>query len=151
MRLLVRGEATSQAVIEGLRSATFFHYAGHGIFAGEEGLASALPLAAGGRLTASDILALTKAPRTVVLTGCEAAKSVGEAEGIGLAQAFIVAGALEVLAPVRPVSDALAAEFSGALATRDAFELGVSARDALLRLRREDPSSDWAAFRVLVP
>lgn len=159
IRLLVRDDATSRAVTEQLRGAVQLHYAGHGAFAGEEGWESALPLAAGGRLTVGDILALAPAPRTVVLTGCEAAKSAGEAEGLGLAQAFIVAGSTEVLAPVRRVPDSLAGKLSGALyeslpATADMLgrlRLASPMRRAVLALRKEDPESDWAAFRVLVP
>ncbi len=155
VRLLVRDEATSAAVADAMRGAARLHYAGHGVFAGEEGWESALPLAAGGRLTIGDVLSLTPAPRTVVLTGCDAAKSAGEAEGLGLAQAFIVAGSGEVLAPVRPVPDALTSRIATELyrsADAGAVEtLATRARAAIVSLRAADPSSDWAAFRVLVP
>jgi tetratricopeptide (TPR) repeat protein len=154
VRLLVRDDAASRAVTDALRGAARLHYAGHGVFAGEEGWESALPLAAGGRLDVSDILSLAPAPRTVVLAGCEAAKSSGEAEGLGLAQAFLAAGSREVLAPVRKVADALA----GKLATKlyadgpdTERSLAHAARAAVLATRAEDPASDWAAFRVLVP
>jgi CHAT domain-containing protein len=152
VRLLVRDEATSRAVNEALLDADRLHYAGHGIFAGEEGWESALPLALGGRLTTADILALAHAPRTVVLSGCEAAKSNGDAEGLGLAQAFILAGSAEVLAPIRVVPDELAGEMARALYDREpSAPLGAAARRAVLRLRSENPGSDWAGFRVLVP
>jgi CHAT domain-containing protein len=152
VRLLVRDQATSQRMSDALRGAERLHYAGHGVFAGDEGWESALPLAAGGRLTAPDILALAPAPRAVVLTGCEASKSTGDAEGLGLAQAFIVAGSLEVLAPVRPVPDALAGKLGASLYRGPVTTpLHGLARDALLRLRTDAPTSDWAAFRVLVP
>jgi tetratricopeptide (TPR) repeat protein len=154
VRLLVRDDAASRAVTDALRGAARLHYAGHGVFEGEEGWDSALPLAAGGRLDVSDILSLAPAPRTVVLAGCEAAKSSGEAEGLGLAQAFLAAGSREVLAPVRKVSDALA----GKLATKlyaggpeAKHSLAHAARAAVLATRAEEPASDWAAFRVLVP
>jgi tetratricopeptide (TPR) repeat protein len=152
VRLLVRDRATSGGVSAELEGAARLHYAGHGVFAGEEGWESALPLTAGGRLTAPDILALAPAPHSVVLTGCEAAKSTGEAEGLGLAQAFIVAGSAEVLAPVRRVPDALAGKLAAALyRARSDAPLHLRAREALLAVRREEPGSDWAAFRVLVP
>lgn len=153
VRLLVGDQATSAAVSEAIRGMDRFHYAGHGVFAGEEGWESELPLAAGGRLTAPGILTLAPAPRSVVLTGCEAARSAGEAEGLGLAQAFVAAGAREVLAPVRRVPDTLARKLAAALYSEQAAgaPLVRVARSALLAVRREDPASDWAAFRVLVP
>lgn len=152
-------EATSRALTSALPRAELFHYAGHGIYAGVEGFESALPLADGGRLTVGDLLALSPAPRTVVLSGCDAARSAGAAEGLGLAQALVVAGSEEVLAPVRPVPDALAAKLADALyAAADGgggdggdgtFSLASRARAALARLRAENPASDWAAFRVI--
>lgn len=153
VRVFVRDQATSRAVSEALRGAERLHYAGHGVFAGDEGGESALPLAAGGRLTAQDILSLAPAaPRAAVLTGCEVGRNAGEAEGLGLAQAFVVAGSVEVLAPTRPVPDALAEHLAVALyRTAELTPLHGPAREALLALAREDPASDWAAFRVLVP
>jgi tetratricopeptide (TPR) repeat protein len=150
VRLLLRGDATSQAVGDSLREVDRFHYAGHGLFAGEDGWESALPLARGGRLGVPDILALGRAPRRVVVTGCEAAKSGGDTEGLGLAQAFIVAGADEVLAPVRQVEDAVARRFASALYDAQT-SLALAARRAALELRAENAASDWTAFRVLVP
>lgn len=153
VRILVGDTATSAAVMGALRGAQQLHYAGHAIFAGEEGWQSALPLSRNGRLTVGDILALAPAPRTVVLTGCEAGRSNGDAEGLGLAQAFIVAGSDAVLAPVRSVADELAASMATALYREppaSGAALTASAREAILALRREKPSSDWAAFRVFV-
>lgn len=159
VRLLVGAEATSSAVAGLLPRAGLLHYAGHGVFAGAEGWESALPLAEGSRLSIGDFLALAPAPRKIVLSGCDAARSAGETEGLGLAQALVAAGAEEVLAPVRPVSDALAARLAEALyagATGDLASdlaspgtLAVAARAALRRLREQDPAGDWAAFRVL--
>jgi dTDP-4-dehydrorhamnose reductase len=119
-----------------------------------------LPLADGGRLSAGDFFALAPAPRKVVLSGCDAARSTGGAEDLGLAQALVAAGAEEVLAPIRPVSDVLAEKLATALygggSASDAVcdlagagTLAVAARDALKRVREQDPTSDWQAFRVL--
>ncbi|MBX3186828.1 MAG: CHAT domain-containing protein [Labilithrix sp.] len=158
-KLLVGGDATSRAVTEQIARAAMLHYAGHGVYAGLEGWESALPLAEGGRLAIGDLLALTPAPRRVVLSGCEAARSDGEAEGLGLAQALVAAGADEVLAPIRPVSDAIAGKLAEALYAGaagdaaidlgDAGALARAAREALRRLRASDAAGDWAAFRVL--
>jgi CHAT domain-containing protein len=158
-RALVGAQATSPAVAEGLSHAGLFHYAGHGVFAGLEGWESALPLAEGGRLTLGDLLALAPAPRKVVLSGCDAARAVGESEGLGLAQALVTAGSEEVLAPVRPVADALASRLAEALYAGAAGNaacdldargsLAKAARAALLEVREGLPAADWAAFRVL--
>ena len=95
----------------------------------------------------------------MILSGCDAARAVGESEGLGLAQALVAAGSEEVLAPVRPVADTLASKLATALyagKTGDAAcDLGASgslaqaARAALIELRKSDPAADWAAFRVL--
>lgn len=154
VKLLLRDQATSTAVIHALREVDLLHYAGHGVFAGEEGFESALPLANRGRLTVGDILALDHVPRTIVLAGCEAAKSTGDAEGLGLAQAFLAAGASHVLAPIRKVPDKSARVIATALwssSSQQHPDFAARARDAIVALRKEDPASDWAAFRVLVP
>ena len=158
-RLLAGPEATSRAVAGQLSRAGLFHYAGHGVFAGAEGWESALPLADGGRLTIADLFALSPGPRKAILSGCDAARTLGEAEGLGLAQALVATGSEEVLAPVRPVADALAARLARGLyagGTVDAVadleangSLASAARGALRSLRQEDPSADWAAFRVI--
>lgn len=146
--LLVRDDATAAKIAEGIRSAGTFHYAGHGIFSGLEGWESALPLASGGRLGVADVIALAPAPARVVLSGCDSAKSEGEAEGLGLAQAFVAAGSTEVLAPIRPVPDDLAAKLASRI-HRDNAPLATALRDAIATFREEDPKADWAAFRVL--
>lgn len=148
--LFLRDEARSDAVGAALRGASALHYAGHGIYAGLEGWESALPLARGGALTIADALALAPAPARVVLSACDTGRSDGDAEGLGLAQAFVAAGSDEVLAPVRPVADALAA----ALAPRilgDGAPLADALRTASLSLRETDPRADWSAFRVFTP
>ncbi len=149
-RALSRDAATSKAVTEALVKVDHFHYAGHGVFGGAEGWESALPLASGGRLGVGDVIALAPAPRTVVLAGCEAARSDGDAEGLGLAQAFVIAGAAKVLAPVRPVPDGLSTKLATHLyATPGDF--GDAAHRAIVALAEEDKAADWPAFRVLTP
>lgn len=158
-KLLVHTEATSRAVAADLARAGLFHYAGHGIFAGADGWSSSLPLADGGHLDVGDLLALAPAPRKAVLLGCDAARADGESESIGLAQALVTAGTEEVFAPARVLSDTLAAKVAEALYAGSAADatcdlgasgtLAVAARTALKRVREQDPSADWAAFRVL--
>lgn len=157
--VLLGAKATSRAVAAELPRAGLFHYAGHGVYAGEGGWSSSLPLADSGQLTVGDLLALAPAPRKAVLLGCDAARTDGAAESVGLAQALVAAGAEEVFAPVRVISDALAARMADALyggeagrATCDlatSGALATAARLALKKVREQDPNADWSAFRVL--
>jgi CHAT domain-containing protein len=147
--LLVGDDATTAHVTAAMSRASTFHYAGHGVYAGLEGWESALPLANGGRLGIADVLALAPTPARVVLSGCDAARSEGDAEGLGLAQAFVTAGADEVLAPVRPVSDAVAARLALRLHREPSMSLAEALRAATLALAPARDDEDWAAFRVL--
>ncbi|HEU4410626.1 MAG TPA: CHAT domain-containing protein [Polyangiaceae bacterium] len=150
----LEGEAAKPpAVRSRLERVDLVHYAGHGTFGGRDGLESGLPLA-DGVLTAADVLALARVPATVVLAGCETGRSAtaGGVEGLGLAQAFLAAGAAHVVAASRPVPDALAERLMRAFYEGLAGEGGDVAaglRRAQLALRRQDPGSDWAAFRAL--
>ncbi len=150
--LLLGEETRGAAVRRALPGAGLFHYAGHAIAAGWD---SALPLAAGGGLTVADVLALDRAPAWVVLSGCEtgAAPELAAVESMGLAQAFVSAGAEAVVAAVRPLSDRDAA----AVVDRFYAELGRTGspaealRRAQLGARARGEGGDWAGFRVFVP
>lgn len=150
---LLSGEAASiEAVRARLAAAPLLHYAGHGRFAGAGGWDSALPLA-DGALSVGELLALP-APPTVVLSGCETARgAAGPLEGLGLAQAFLLAGAGGVIAASRPVEDALAARMTEAIyanaGSLDPPRMAEVARRAQLKVRAG--GGDWAAFRALVP
>ncbi len=156
--LLDGPQATSTALGAKLREADLLHYAGHGEYAGHEGWESSLPLAAEGRLSIGDILALPRVPRWVVLSGCQTAKSSSTAtpDTFGLAQAFVVAGAQSVIAPVRKIPDNLALRVSVAIHTQlgqqqGTVDLALALRDALLNISAQTPNEDWAALRVLRP
>lgn len=150
--IFARGAATRARVGEQLRVVEHFHYAGHARYAGREGIDSALQLA-DGELTVGDILQLGQVPAHVVLSACEGARSdgLGFSAQLGVAQAFLAAGAQLVIAATRPVPDQLARSFfalyyaalSGRMAPAAALQR------ASLQLRAADPDSDWAAFRVL--
>jgi cellulose synthase operon protein C len=153
-------QATPAALLARLPQVSLFHYAGHGARAGVEGLGSHLRLAGDRQLLATDVLALGQAPGLVVLSACDTARTAGDrAEALGLAQAFVLAGARAVVAPTRPVDDAIAlaivTEFYGQFAgkTDPALTLdpGRALQAAQRAVRRRSPSSDWASFRVLVP
>lgn len=146
---------TLTQLAQALQSASHFHYAGHGATAGPDGLDSALVLSDHLKLTSADVLTLKRVPGTVVLSGCELARTAETRQTLtlGMGQAFILRGAQRVVAPVRPVKDTDAARFSArlyaALATAPTFDDAVVM--AQLALTREGDSVDWSAFRVLAP
>lgn len=168
---LLRNDATGTAVRSGLLRARRFYYAGHARFGGLDGWESALPLARRGKLTVADVLALPAIPEHVVLSGCETARSGQRALGdsLGIAHAFLTAGAREVVATSRPIGDRAAAAFSAELLaaenaqpanmqttntqpahTNDARAFAMIVREAQLNLKKRAPELDWQAFRALV-
>ncbi|WP_163988264.1 CHAT domain-containing protein [Pyxidicoccus caerfyrddinensis] len=148
--------ATGSGVRAALEDAELFHYAGHGRFAGLGGWESTLPLHEG-RLMVGDVLALRRVPAWVVLSGCETVRAAQDSpvEGLGLAQAFLAAGARGAVAAWREVDDTHAMELMRALyrhgGPRTSTELSEALRLAQLELRASRPEADWAAFRALVP
>lgn len=153
LRMLVGRDATAARVREELRGAELFHYAGHGIFRGREGSESALPLAQGGSLTLGDVLTLARAPAAIVLSGCEAGRQQDSAsEGAAnMAQAFLIAGASIVVAPVRVVEDDQAANLAATLHrhARPGADFSDALREAQLTAIREHRPG-WDAFRAFV-
>jgi tetratricopeptide (TPR) repeat protein len=152
-RKLTGTEATAAHVRDALPGLAFLHYAGHGVFAGREGSESALPLAQGSALTVGDVLALRGAPERIVLSGCEAGRQLGAREegAAGIASAFLVAGATEVVAPVRVVDDRAASAFARdlhtALDSKGDRDLAAALQSAQVRSFREGRAG-WEAFRV---
>lgn len=149
------GAANHGAVLAALSDARtrFAHYAGHARFAGLDGQSSALLLAEEGTLLVTDILSAHRVPSRLILSGCETARSNGgPAEGLGIAQAFLLAGATEVVAARRTVDDATTAELMRLLYAGDPSEpLPQALRRAQLELSRDHAlGTRWAAFRVLV-
>jgi tetratricopeptide (TPR) repeat protein len=148
--------ASGVAVRAALERAELFHYAGHGRFAGLGGWESSMPLHEG-RLTVGDVLALRRVPSWVVLSGCETARASQESpvEGMGLAQAFLAAGAQGGVAAWRVVDDAQAMALMRTLYRHGgpgtSTGLPEALRQAQLELRARRPDADWAAFRALVP
>jgi CHAT domain-containing protein len=105
-------------------------------------------------LSIDDILALERVPESVVQSGCEAALSAEDAAegGVGLAHAFLLAGASTVIAPMRPVADEDASLVTTALyaAWPRSQDLITALQRASIELRRKMPQADWASFRALV-
>lgn len=152
----LQGQAASAGAVRSvLVRVDLFHYAGHGIFTGPGGWESVLPLARETRLTLGDLLALRRAPRQVVLSACEAGRSDAEApgEGLGLAQAFLLAGSRQVLAATRPVGDRSAQGLFDRLydAWSSEPDLAVRLQRAQNEWRHREPTADWSSFRLFEP
>lgn len=148
--------ASYERVAEGLGCGDFarLHFAGHGRFAGPEGLASGLALANGAWLTATDVLAMPTPPAEVVLSGCETARAgTGtRAVGVGMAHAFLLAGSTVAVAATRPIGDELGKRFMTAYYGADpSLDVGARLRLAMLSVEQSRPDLDWAAFRALAP
>lgn len=156
MNTLVRAEATRESVLSALGVVSLFHYAGHGRAAGHDGEGSGLMLA-DGLLSAADVLMASRVPSHVVLAACEGSKtdSPGLAGGFGLAQAFLLAGAQQVVAAPRLVADRTAHHMVALLyealsgTPQDLAGALRSAQLVWLNLGRNP--EDWSAFRVLQP
>jgi tetratricopeptide (TPR) repeat protein len=151
-KLLKGKEASVGAVRDALPGASLFEFAGHGELRGFAGWESALRLADGSRLTSRDVLTL-RVPAWVVLSTCEGGRSSKEApgEGIGLAQAFLLAGSQAVVAAVRPVLDSTAREF-----VADLHQYWKPGTDLVQPFRRAQQAclqryADCASFRLFEP
>jgi len=153
-KLLEGSDADRKSVLDLLPTTGWFHYAGHAVFQGAEGLDSGLPLAQGSKLSAADVLSLSAAPALVVLSACEAGRSSGDSNtaGLGLAQAFVLAGSKAVLAPNRPVDDGFSRQLMELVYQQLLSGLPVQ---RALQVAQLDPKvqqvSGWSAFRLLVP
>lgn len=158
MAQVLRGPvATAEAVRGLLADVDVLHFAGHGAFAGREGYEGALLLAGEDRLTVGDVLLLPRVPGRLVLSACEAARTAhgpGQgAEGLGIAQALVLAGAEQVVAATRAVRDEAAFALMERLygeADPDDFNLTRALTRAQRAMIEHRPGDDWAAFRVLV-
>ncbi|HEY2511887.1 MAG TPA: CHAT domain-containing protein, partial [Polyangiaceae bacterium] len=147
--------ASADAIARQLAHATLFHYAGHARYGGPDGLESALPLAAGGSLAPGDVLALGHVPEAVALFGCETGKesTQGAGETLGIAHAFLAAGARWVVGSARVADDSLsrdvATEFYAALLRTTPIDPARALQGAQRAVRAREPGVDWAAFRAL--
>lgn len=105
-RVLSGRRATVAAALAAMDGAGLVHVAAHGRFRDDQPLFSAVELA-DGPLYAYDVQRLRRAPRLVVLSACDAGRSVVRPGGdvMGLATALLRAGTSTVVASVLPVPD----------------------------------------------
>lgn len=168
--------ATRDAALAALPNARLLHYAGHARPGATGPLSSALVLSGEGRIELGDLLAAPAVPELVILSACEAAGVEARQPSLmGLAQAFVAAGAAAALAPTEPVRDADARAFTAAF--YEALEESPGARPggapdrAVARMRAalrqastallsrssaatpndHSRGGSWESFRLLVP
>jgi cellulose synthase operon protein C len=146
---------TRAAVSRRLPDVDFFHFAGHGSFAGFGGWDSALPLADGSLLTLGDILTLRRVPRWIVLSVCDADQTSPDApgEGIGLANAFLLAGSQGVIAANRIVDDKTAGDLLSRFYQdwHPGADLALPLQRAELGCLQQSPKADCTSFRLIEP
>jgi tetratricopeptide (TPR) repeat protein len=140
---VLEGAAATRAAVRARLAdpcTALFEYDGHAAARSGDRLDDALLLAAGETLTAADVLGLPRAPAQVVLDGCTTAAP----EGLGLAQAFVLAGADQVIASLDDVPADAAARFTRALFAGDAPV------DLVQHFARAIAEEDQAPMRVYV-
>lgn len=123
-RLLLGADATRASVSGALEGAALFVFSGHGELRPEDPFGAHLRLAGADRLTLGDILIQRPRVGLVVLNGCHAGAGLplGGDERLGLADAFLAAGARTVLAPTVAVPDAEASRFLQRFAAADGWQ-----------------------------
>lgn len=152
---LTGSDASRERVQASLAGATLLHYAGHGEHGGETGWDARLLLLEGEGIGVTDVLALPRVPRAVVLSGCETGRVTSDTleGGMSIGRAFALAGSEWVIAVDRRVGDDLSSAMGRAL-YEELAAVGWDGPRALARaqqrLRAADPHADWAAFRAIV-
>jgi CHAT domain-containing protein len=163
-----RGERVTESRLRGaLEEAQIVHVATHGIMNARHPMFSRIVLAGGeavssndGRLEVHELLGLRVASPLVFLSGCETGLgpswSTGFARGedyATLAQAFLYAGAANVIATLWPVEDRGAAVFAKGfyetLAKSDPVDALAQAQRSMLLHPRYGAPYYWAPYQVL--
>lgn len=149
--------ATGSQLMRLLSSRRFawFHYAGHARHTGLDGWNSYLGTNSEVMLTLGDILLLPQTPRVVVLFGCESGASTenDSPPGLGLAQAFVLAGSRWAIAARRRLHERDAISIATQLYARVKHaDTPLSAlRETQLALIRSDSKVDWSSLRIFEP
>ncbi len=117
-------DATVERVRAAIQEASLFHYAGH---ADAHELAPDHLLLADGTLTVDDVLTAERVPRRVVLSGCRTSRG---SDGVDVAQAFLLAGAEQVVASSEDLPDRSTATLIGALYAHASLEFSRGLHDA---------------------
>jgi hypothetical protein len=137
------GPAASRQVLASARGARILHIAAHGLTT-SAGRAIAL---ADGNLTAADVLDAGLDPQVVVLSGCATAASDDAESWNGFPSAFLAAGSRYVVATLRSVDDAPAAQVIEAYYAQPASMNPIERlAGAQRQVARTLPVTVWASF-----
>jgi len=137
------GPAAARQVVTSARGARILHIAAHGLTT-SAGRAIAL---ADGNLTAADVLDDGLDPQVVVLSGCATAASSDAESWDGFPSAFLAAGSRYVVATLRSVDDAPAAQVTEAYYAQPASMNPIERlAGAQRQLARTLPVTVWASF-----
>ncbi|MCB9553764.1 MAG: CHAT domain-containing protein [Myxococcales bacterium] len=150
-RPLLAGDAADRdAVRAALATAGALHYAGHGVARADTPWQAHLALAHGTTLTVADILTGAVPGGVVVLSGCRTGVqgALSRREAIGLADAFVAAGAGAVLATRRNVPDEAAARFIARFFAEGGLDRPGPALRATASAYVADGDELWTAFRL---
>lgn len=156
---LVGAEATREAVLEALDkpNTVLLHVAGHAASQGVDGWAGTIPLAEGTALSFGDIVTLPHVPPLVVLSACNGDNRgpAGEPSVLTLAEAFVVAGAKEIVAATDTVDDAqtqsMMTLFYKGLGPSKQPNAADLLRAAALEAAQQPGQTNWSMFRVVTP
>lgn len=150
---LIGLDATAPRLVASLSTASLLHFAGHGSHRPHR-MASELRLAEQDALSVSDILASSRTPHSVVLSGCLTAG--GDEQSplavLNVATAFLLGGSRVVVGTSRPVTDGTGAQLAQLLyrgAEEKGWRLDHAFRRAQLNLAEQQPGADWSAYRLL--
>jgi CHAT domain-containing protein len=151
-RVIMRHDATQQALLEHAANSRFIHIAAHAEFRSDNPLFSCIRLG-DSRLSVLDFYRLKLNADLVTLSGCStgAGVVVGGDELVSLARAVIYAGARSVLLTLWDVHDSSTAQFMKKFyrALVDGNSYAAALRQASLQLRQDWPDPFyWAPFVI---
>jgi CHAT domain-containing protein len=163
-QVLVGRRASKRALLEAASGRAIVHLATYGVLNKDNPLFSFVELMPqggdDGRLEVHDVFGLRLQARLVVLSACQTALGAGALadvpagdDWVGLVQAFLFAGASNVMATLWPVQDRATADlmtrfYSALAAGRPEAEALAEAQRAMLRNRATAHPFYWAGFTL---
>jgi len=155
-------EASKQEVLEGITSVALVHIAAHGrketgeiALAPNPGRTSKIPKEEDYMLKISDVQAVQLKARLVVLSCCHSGRGEVKSEGVvGIARAFLAAGARSVLVTLWAISDEATMEFMSSFYQhlRNGQRASVALHQAMKSLRDSErfcAAKYWAPFLLI--
>ncbi len=150
--VLIGASATTEALLAAIPRADLVHIACHGIYRPENPLFSSVQLA-DRAITASEILELDLGGALVILSACESGRQGGlAAEPVGLAWAFLAAGARGLVVSQWVVNDVVTSDLMALFHRHlaDGEHPAAALRHAQLTVRATTPHPYfWAPFSLV--